>query len=66
MMHDRIILRLYTTLINLSPMAHREGTKQKERERKRCSSYHHYSSPIPSGRLRAAVGRTLDDKDFEA
>jgi hypothetical protein len=32
-MHSQIISGLYTTLINLSPMAYRERTKQRERER---------------------------------
>jgi hypothetical protein len=33
MIHDQIISRLYTTLINLSSMAYKERTKQKrERE----------------------------------
>jgi hypothetical protein len=33
MMHDRIIFRLYTTLINLSPTTYREKDKQKKRRR---------------------------------
>jgi hypothetical protein len=63
MMHDQIISRLYTTLINLSPTAYKKRTKQRERERH--LSYYHYS-PAPSGGLRATNGGTLNDRDSEA
>jgi hypothetical protein len=66
MMHDQTVLRSYTTLINLNPTTHREGAKQRERERKRSSSYHHYSSLTPSGGLRATNRGTLDDRDSKS
>jgi hypothetical protein len=62
-MHDQITSRLFTTLTNLSPTAYRKRTKQKK---KRHLSYHHYSSPAPSGGIRAIDGGTLDDRDSEA
>jgi hypothetical protein len=55
MMHGQIHFGLYTTLINLNPAAYKERAKQKKKrerkERKRQPSYHHYSSPVPSGGL---------------
>jgi hypothetical protein len=65
MIHDQIISRLYTTLINLSSMAYKERTKQK-RERERRSSYCHYSSSTLLAGLRATDGGTLDNRDSES
>jgi hypothetical protein len=63
-MHDQIIYGLYTTLINLNPTTYSKRTKQKIRDRR--LSYHHNSSSVSSGRLRATDGWTLDDNDSEA
>jgi hypothetical protein len=66
-MHGQIVLRLFMILFNSNPTAHRERTKQKrDKKRKKCSSYNHYSSPTLSGGLQAADGGTLDDRDSGA
>jgi hypothetical protein len=62
-MYDQIISESYTTLINLSPTPYRKGQNMKK---ERCLSYHHYSSPVPSGGLRATDEGTLYERDSEA
>jgi hypothetical protein len=61
--HDQIISEFHTTLMNLGPMTYRKRIEQK---RERLTSSHHYSSPAPSGGLRATHGCTLDDRDSDA
>jgi hypothetical protein len=65
-MHGPIASGLYTTLLNLSPMAYREKTKKEKKERKRRSSYYHYSSLALSGGPRGTDGGTPDVRDSEA
>jgi hypothetical protein len=56
MMHVQIILRLYTTLINLSPTAYKERTKNKREKRgKRKKEVLKLSSLLLSSAVRTAM-----------
>jgi hypothetical protein len=56
MMHGQIILRLYTTLINLNPTAYKERTKNKREKRgKRKKEVLKLSSLLLSSAVRTAM-----------
>jgi hypothetical protein len=46
MMHGQIILKLYTTLINLNPTTHRERTKQNKKSKKKISTQAITTTPL--------------------